>query len=221
MIAALLPVKAFTRSKERLAGFLTPAEREQLARTMFEDVWATLQQTQAMGQGLDRLLVVSAEPYVLARCHEFGVPCLQEKEQLSHSASVIQASEWAASLGAKSLLSVPIDTPAVTPAEILSLLQIRDSFPVVVVPSADGLGTNALLRTPPNSIDARFGPGSCRLHVEEAQKKGLPVLVYPTPGFAADIDTPEDLRNFARMRTACRTRALARQFLAVNRGATA
>jgi 2-phospho-L-lactate guanylyltransferase len=68
MITALLPVKIFVRSKERLAGFLSPAERAQLALTMFEDVWAALQQACAMANALDRLLVISAEPYVIARC---------------------------------------------------------------------------------------------------------------------------------------------------------
>jgi len=219
MITALLPVKAFDRSKERLAGFLTPAERQQLAHTMFEDVWATLQECRSGDQCLEQLLVISAEPHVINRCRERGVPCMEEEEQLSHSASVSRGSEWAIHMGATTLISVAIDTPSVSAAEIRAMLQVRDVFPVVVAPSADGLGTNALLRTPPDAIEPRFGPGSCRLHVEQAQKKRLPVLVYHLPGFAADIDTPEDLRKFAQLETPCRTRDLARQFLALTRGA--
>lgn len=221
MITALLPVKAFDRSKERLAGFLTPAERQQLALTMFEDVWATLEECRLGDRAVEQLLVISAEQQVISRCRECGVPCMEEEEQVSHSASVSRGTEWAIQMGATSLISVAIDTPSVTPAEIRAMLQVRDAFSVIVAPSADGLGTNALLRTPPDAIEPCFGPGSCRLHVQQAQKRDLPVLVYPSLGFAADIDTPEDLRVFSQLETPCRTRDLVRQFLAVSRGASA
>ena len=225
MIAALLPVKLFTRSKQRLVGFLTPSERAELVRTMFEDVWAALREAQSMAQGLDCLLVASAEPYVLARCRELGIACLEETEQASHSDSVNLATAWAMRLGVTALLSVPIDTPAVTAAEILALLELRRRFPVVVVPSADGLGTNALLRTPPDAIRPHFGPGSCSLHVQAAETKGLARLVYPSPGLGSDIDTPEDLQTFALQNDSegrpCRTRELVRRLLAVHRGAPA
>ena len=236
MIAALLPVKVFSSSKQRLAGFLTPQERALLARTMFEDVFAALREAQAMRQGLDRLLVVSAEPYVLSRCHQEGVAVLEEREQLSHSDSVKLATRWASRLGATSLLSVPIDTPAVTPREILSLLHAHRKFPVVVVPSADGSGTNALLRTPPDAIDPRFGPGSCKLHVQAAEAKGLPCSVFHSTGPSTgtmsnglksnglqnngllnDIDTPEDLAHFLSLDRPCRTTELVRQFLRADR----
>ncbi len=203
---------------------------------MFEDVFAALREAQEMKQGLDRLLVVSAEPYVLSRCRREGVAVLEEREQLSHSDSVKLATQWAARLGATSLLSVPIDTPAVTPREVLSLLRAHRKFPVVVVPSADGSGTNALLRTPPDVIDPRFGPGSCKLHVQAAEAKGLLYSVFhsigsmsnglksnglksngKSNGLLNDIDTPEDLARFVSLQSSCRTTELARQFLRADR----
>jgi 2-phospho-L-lactate guanylyltransferase len=219
MIAALLPVKTFSRSKDRLAGFLSPSERALLARTMFEDVWEALHEAQAAGGGLDRLLVVSSEPYVIARCRKFGIYCLEEEDQLSHSDSVNLATDWGMALGVTSVLSLPIDTPGVTSAEILELLDLRHRFPVVIVPSADGLGTNALLRTPPDAIQPHFGPGSCRLHAQESEENELSYLVFPSHGLANDIDTPDDLHNFVLMQRPCRTMTLAMQLLAVDRGA--
>jgi 2-phospho-L-lactate guanylyltransferase (CobY/MobA/RfbA family) len=60
--AVLLPVKRFKDSKRRLAQGFAPAQRELLARTMFEDTWETL-----LGwRGVDELMVVTAEPFVLA-----------------------------------------------------------------------------------------------------------------------------------------------------------
>lgn len=214
VIAALLPVKLFSHSKQRLAGWLSPQEREVLARTMFEDVWATLRTV----PNLDDLLVISAEPHVLARCRQEKVRCLEEAEQRSHSESVAEATRWAMSLGASSLLSVAIDTPGVARDELSALVELAPYDSVVVVPSSDGSGTNALLRTPPDAIAPHFGPGSCRLHVREAQLAGLSHCVHPTPGLAADIDTPEDMERFLTLDRPCRTTSLVRQFLATRRG---
>ncbi len=196
MIAALLPVKEFEKSKNRLAGYLSAKERMELARTMFEDVWEVLLEATARKDGLGRLLVVSAEPYVVRRCRKEGVECLDEKESGTHSDSVRRGTEWAMSLGVTCLLSIPIDSPGMTATEILTLARFGREHSVVLVPSVDGSGTNALVRTPPDAIDPRFGPGSCRLHIEEAEKRGLDWLVVRPPGLLTDIDTPEDVEEF-------------------------
>jgi 2-phospho-L-lactate guanylyltransferase len=163
---------------------------------MFDDVWEVLREAVGRKQGLDQLLVVSAEPHVLDRCRQDGVAFLEEMRPSTHSDSVRRATEWAMSLGVTSLLSVPIDTPAMTASEILTLAALARRHSVVVVPSADGTGTNALLRTPPNAIEPRFGPGSCRLHIEEAESRELDWVVVRPPGFLTDIDTPEDAEAF-------------------------
>jgi 2-phospho-L-lactate/phosphoenolpyruvate guanylyltransferase len=64
---------------------------------------------------------------------------------------------------------------------------------LVVVPSSDGTGTNALVRTPPDVIQSRFGPGSCRKHLDQAHAKGVHAEVYELEGVMFDIDTPEDV----------------------------
>ena len=220
MVAVLLPVKKFRDSKKRLAGFLSPPERTLLAQTMFEDVWETLRRAESLKQGLERLFVVTAEPYVISRCREEGVTCWEEREARSHSDSVDRATRWAMSLGVTSLLSVPIDTPAVTPPEILELVRLRNDHAVVVASSADGSGTNALLRTPPDAIAPHFGPGSCQLHLEEAQNKGLSCRIFQTDGLSHDLDTPEDLEKFLTLEPGSRTRDLVSHFLKSRCGVT-
>ena len=199
MVAVLLPVKEFHRSKRRLAGFLSPPERALLSHAMFDDVWEVLREAVENKRELEQLLVVSAEPGVIARCREEGVACLEEAEPSSHSESVRRATHWAMSLGVTSLVSVPIDTPAMTVEELSTLVGLARRYSVVIVPSADGSGTNALLRTPPDAIEPRFGPDSCRLHVEEAERKGLDWFVVRSPGLLTDIDTPEDVEAFLSM----------------------
>jgi 2-phospho-L-lactate guanylyltransferase len=66
-------------------------------------------------------------------------------------------------------------------------------YGLAIVPSADGTGTNALVRTPPDIIQSRFGPDSFRAHVGQAEAKGIPVQILPLRGLMFDIDTPEDV----------------------------
>jgi 2-phospho-L-lactate guanylyltransferase len=116
----------------------------------------------------------------------------EERQQSSHSLSADAACLRALKLGATTALLVPIDVPLVT-AEDFSLLAATARPGVVVVPSADGTGTNALARTPPDVIDSCFGPGSFRAHLEQASRKGVAAEVLRLPGLMFDIDTPGDV----------------------------
>jgi 2-phospho-L-lactate/phosphoenolpyruvate guanylyltransferase len=209
VFAVLLPVKEFRRSKQRMASWLSPRERETLARVMFEDVWAMLRSSSVR----ERLFVISSEPYVIECCRRGAVPCRVETDQRSHSDSVAEATGWVMSQGVTSLLSIPIDTPGVTAEEIAALAELTPRYAVVVVPSADGSGTNALLRTPPDAIRPQFGPGSCALHVAQAKLKGVSHLVYPVASFAADIDTPEEALHFLSLNRPGNAAALLRKWL--------
>ena len=188
MIFALLPVKAPRNAKQRLSGFFTPDQRERLARSMFEEVLATLLTV----QGLARVVVVTSDVIAAGRARALGAHVFEETEQISHSVSADAAAHRAVELGASTVMLLPIDVPLVTKCEIESL--IDEAGPgVIVVPSSDGAGTNALVRTPPSVIESRFGPGSFRKHVSQAEAADVPVKVLRPPGLLFDIDTPEDI----------------------------
>jgi len=118
-------------------------------------------------------------------------------------------------MGATTTLLVPIDVPLVTPTDFeqLAASAFMEKKGVVIVPSADGAGTNALARTPPDVIQSRFGPGSFRAHLDQAGANGVPVDVLRLPGLMFDIDTPEDVAELLErapqvrvagfLRTAC------------------
>jgi 2-phospho-L-lactate guanylyltransferase (CobY/MobA/RfbA family) len=58
MIFALLPVKILSNAKQRLAGHLTAAQRETLARKMYEQTLSALLEA----KGIDRIVVVTSDP---------------------------------------------------------------------------------------------------------------------------------------------------------------
>jgi 2-phospho-L-lactate guanylyltransferase len=188
MIFALLPVKSPRNAKQRLSGFLSPEQRETLARAMYEQVLGTL----CSVRGLDRVVVATSDPGIADRARGHGVEVFEEDQQVSHSHSADLAAQRAMELGATSIILLPIDVPLVTQAEIEDLVE-HARHGVIVVPSGDGTGTNALVRYPPNAMKACFGPGSFRAHCGLAESLGIPLKVLRPPGILFDLDTPEDV----------------------------
>ncbi|MCC6863019.1 MAG: 2-phospho-L-lactate guanylyltransferase [Bryobacterales bacterium] len=193
MTFALLPVKDPRAAKQRLRSMLGEKERERLSRALYENMMGVLR----AARGLDGILVATSDRQVADHARGAGAVVLEEADQRGHSHSADAAARHAMTLGAARVLMVPIDVPLATPAEIEQLLAVRDAD-VVIVPSADGTGTNALLRTPPDVIASCFGPGSFRRHAGEAQAKGARFEVMRPPGLVFDIDTPEDVRDLLR-----------------------
>ena len=188
MIFAILPVKRPQDAKQRLQGFLAMEQREALARLLYTQTLAAL----CRAEGIDRVAVVTSDADVAAHAHHSGALVFEEDQQVSHSVSADAACLRAMELGASTVLLVPIDVPTVTSTDFTRLAAAARPG-VVVVPSADGTGTNALVRTPPDCIESRFGPGSFRAHLDQARSKGVPANVLRVPGLMFDIDTPEDV----------------------------
>lgn len=208
MIFAVLPVKSPPNAKQRLVGFLSPEQRENLARILYKQTLAALCQA----EGIDQVAVVTSDSEVAEYARSSGTLVFEENEQVSHSASADAACLRAIHLGATTVLLVPIDVPLATPADF-SRLAAAARPGLILVPSADGTGTNAMARTPPDVIESRFGPGSCRAHLDQARLKNVPADILRLPGLMFDIDTPEDIAELlasshpgdvtAFLRTAC------------------
>lgn len=207
LIFAILPVKSPQNAKQRLKDFLAVEQRETLARILYRQTLATLCQA----EGIDRVVVVTSDFEAAEHARNSGALVFEENEQISHSVSADAACLRAMEFGASTVLLVPIDVPTVTPADFSRLAAAaRDKPGLIVVPSTDGTGTNALARTPPDCIESRFGPGSCRKHLDQALSKGLPAEVIRLPGLMFDIDTPEDVAELLALAQECRVSSFLR-----------
>jgi len=190
MKTILIPVKQYHRAKTRLAKDLPAPARAALAAALCEDFFCLVAEV----RGAERVCVVSAEQRALQLARQRGWQTIVETEQISESHSVDAAARLCAAMGATSLLRLPIDIPLTKPAdidEILSLVELGPS--AILVPSRDGTGTNALLRSPPDLFPSHFGPGSFALHLAEAQRCSARVRVIENPRIALDIDEDSDL----------------------------
>jgi 2-phospho-L-lactate guanylyltransferase len=205
LIIAILPVKSPQNAKQRLKGFLAVEQRETLARMLYEQTLSALCQA----EGIDRVVVATSDVAVAEHATSSGALVFEEHEQISHSVSADAACLRAMQLGASTVLLVPIDVPTVTPADF-SQLAASARHGLIVVPSSDGTGTNALVRTPPDCIESRFGPGSFRAHLDQALSKGLPADVLRLPGLMFDIDTPEDVAELLASAHECQVSSFLR-----------
>jgi len=185
--AAVLPIKSFGRAKERLRAAVAQPGRADLAAAMVGDVLAALNAV----DGLDEVVVVTAEPRAAAAARAAGAHVVHDPEESGQSGAAARGIAAAAGRGAGRVLLVPGDCPSLDAGEVAAVL--REDVAVVIVPDRHGTGTNALLLTPPEAIAPAFGPGSCARHLDLAEAAGATVRVAEAPSLELDVDTPGDL----------------------------
>lgn len=189
--ALLLPVKDLRNAKQRLVGALTTEERFALAHAMLED---TVRALRGVKRAQKIFVVTNYEP-VMEIAVQNGWEVLREDDQISESASVDFASHLCAERGVTALLRLPLDLPLVQSADIDELLATEFPAPAtVMVPSRDGTGTNAILRTPPALFPSHFGPDSFAKHRREAECAGAAIFIRRNARLEMDVDDESDLR---------------------------
>jgi len=194
MKAILIPVKEFREAKKRLAPHFSPADRAALAEAMCEDFFSVVAATSCA----DRVFVISKEQGALSRARQRGWEIIVESSQSSESNSVDAGSLHCAQQGIRALLRLPVDLPLVEPDDIEAVFEQMHAAPsVVIVPSSDGTGTNALLRSPAVLFPSHFGPNSFPRHLAEAEGCGARIQVLRNPRLELDIDELDDLRRLS------------------------
>jgi 2-phospho-L-lactate guanylyltransferase len=139
------------------------------------------------------VLVSSYQP-VIERSKLLGWEVLVEESQHSESSSVDWASRELEERGCGLVMRLPADVPLVRASDIDLLLAEEVRAPgAILVPSRDGTGTNAVVRTPPTLFPSRFGPNSFALHRAEVDRIGAQCRVIVNDRIALDIDEPADL----------------------------
>jgi 2-phospho-L-lactate guanylyltransferase len=186
VLVPLIPVKRLADAKGRLAPGLGPIERRLLAIAMLEDVLSAVAATDGTGTPV----VVSPDREVWRRAEALGCRVVEEPQDAGDDLNAaLRLAAGAARPGdADGLLVVAADLPLADPAALGRVLAALAGAPVVVVPSAEGSGTNVLAWRRAAGFEPAFGPGSAARHlaVDGAVRLDEPAL-------AADVDTVADL----------------------------
>lgn len=191
---ALVPIRGLESAKTRLGEDLDPEERLYL-------VTALLRRTLVATRDARRIagtIVVTMDPDAAGIAQELRAIGLVERAPGLNEA-IAAARSVAVARGATAILVLPADLPSVTPAAIDDVLVAAGSGAVwgplvAIVPDRHGLGTNALLVSPPGAIEPAFGEDSRRTHARRAAAAGARFLELEGP-LALDLDTPADLAD--------------------------
>jgi len=191
----IIPVKILDNAKSRLSSLLNDDERKQFCLKMLEDVLRTVKSTKLAHE----TIVVSKDPMVSENAENFGVTYLKEgKTGLNDTVS--EAVNWCIERRATSVLVLPADIPLVTSTDLKRIFSLGENASMVISPSRNGKGTNALLLKPPDVISTFYGPSSFERHIKEATKLKISFRRYKSPSIALDIDTVDDLKYFISLK---------------------
>lgn len=204
---AIVPARGSGFGKSRLGEALDAEERIALVVGMLVQTLTVLAEWPACRA----VHVVTADPE-LRRIVRSSVPsalAVPESEAgTGLNAALVDGRARATRAGATAVLFLPADLPYLTNSALDSLLEAADAAlaagsgrPLVVLAPADArVGTNALLLSPPTTIEPHFGESSLEAHVRAAAAADASLQLVDDPALGFDLDTPDDLERLEASR---------------------
>lgn len=178
-LAVLMPVKAFTEAKQRLADVLSGNDRQRLARWMAEGV--------VRAAGTTPVRVVCDSEVVSDWARSVGAEPLWTAE-LGLNGAVDDGVAQLTVAGYDHIIVAHADLPFPR-----SLLDVARPDTATFVPDARRDGTNVMAFPSARPIPAQYGPGSFARHWASAA--GTLRELRPDPMLAIDVDDPTDLAH--------------------------
>jgi 2-phospho-L-lactate guanylyltransferase len=204
----LIPVKNLSSAKQRLASLLDQPARTELAQAMLHDVVAAV----AAWRRCPRCALVTSDPFAIDLAREFNFEIIPDPANPGETAAIEMATRLCVERGTEYTLVIPADIPLIQASELDQILEHAPEAGSVLVPAADGRGTNAAFRRPADLFPLRFGNDSFKPHLAAAQATGKPCEVLQLPGIALDVDNPSDLQDLLAAAGDTRAQGLVRRW---------
>lgn len=205
----LVPVKNLSAAKQRLAAVLDQPSRTALAQAMLYDVLTTLHSW----DGRPAVALVTSDPYAIQLAAEYRFEVIPDPDNPGETGAIAMATRVCVERGVESTLVIPADIPLLEACELAEILRQAPAEGSVLVPAADGRGTNAAFRRPADLFPLRFGNDSFKPHHVAAQATGKPCVILKFAGIGVDVDNPEDLQCLASLPGETRAQRLARKYV--------
>jgi len=165
--------------------------------------------------------LVTSDPYAVKLASEYKFEIIADPDNPGETGAIEMATRICVERGADNTLVIPADIPLIQAWELEEIMKHAPPEGSVLVPAADGRGTNAAFRRPANLFPLRFGNDSFKPHHAAAQATGKPCVVLKLPGIAVDVDNPADLQELISLPGETRAQALARKYTHVGTAASA
>src|SRR5262249_44375011 len=183
-------------------------DRTRLAQAMLRDVLQTL----SRWDGRPDVAVVTSDDYALGLSEMLGLEVIPDSVNRSETHAIEMATDVCRERGVGSSLVIPGDIPLIKISELEQVFEAAPPIGSVLVPAADGRGTNAAYRTPCDLFPLWFGNDSFKPHLAAARGTGHACTVLSLPGIALDVDNPTDLGAVAAAPGQTHTQALIRKW---------
>jgi 2-phospho-L-lactate/phosphoenolpyruvate guanylyltransferase len=185
-VRAIVPQKALSEAKSRLGGTLSPAARMELSLALLRSVCDALR---AVAE-VEGIAVMTPDPAVRARTAAWGIAAVTDPGPGLNAALARIMQDGRRSGG---VLIVAGDLPLISAADVASLLAAAGPGRLVVAPSKEGTGTNAVVVPAGMAFQPAYGAASLAAHRGRARALGYEVIEIRRPGLAFDVDTEADL----------------------------
>ena len=185
--SVIIPVKTFQKSKTRL--HLSNEKTRELCRLSLEEVIKTIDETKL----IDKIIVVTSEEQVSDIIKKYDCKKIQDEHETSVNNAVKLAEEYLMDNEFTHSIVLPLDVPFFYSEDLEKLLKFSSDNSVVIVPSRHFDGTNALVRTPINSMTPRYDEGSHSFQIESAKNDDVKISIGLIYRLMLDIDNTEDL----------------------------
>jgi 2-phospho-L-lactate guanylyltransferase len=186
-IAAIIPVKTFSKAKTRL-GF-SQEKTEMICKVMLDEVLSTISKSQ-----ISKIILVSKDESAFQIGKKYNVISLFEKNEMGVNDAVSLAEKYLIENNFAASVVFPQDIPLMTSDDVNSLLGFqKGTKSLLVVPSRKFDGTNALLRTPPDVMETHYDEDSYKIHLTTAKSRDIATSFVLIQRIMLDVDDKSDI----------------------------
>ncbi len=188
-IAAIIPVKTFSKAKTRLD--LSPHQVEELCKVMLEEILQTL----SISPQIEKTVIVTREEKAIEIGKKFNAVIIMDEKEESVNSAVSLADKYLLENNFDASIVFPQDIPFIKTQDIDFMLnyKMHPNF-AIIVPSRRFDGTNALARMPVDLMETHYDEDSYKIHMNTAKNHTLNVAMVFVKRIMWDVDNIEDLK---------------------------
>ena len=185
--SAIIPVKTFSKAKTRLN--LQPDCKEEICSLMLQEVLRTVSDCKIINQ----IVLVTKDEDALKIGKQFNAVGIFDDE-LGVNNAINLADEYLSDKNFDCSVIFPQDIPTMTSTDIETLLGfIKSTNSVIIVPSRQFNGTNALVRCPSGLMQTKYDLGSYTHQIDAARTRTNNISIALIRRMMLDIDDESDL----------------------------
>ena len=188
-IAAIIPVKTFSKAKTRLD--LSPQQIEDLCKVMLEEILHTI----SISPQIEKIIMVTKEKKAIEIGKKFNTVTIIDEKEKSVNSAVALADKYLLENNFHASIVFPQDIPFIKTQDIDFMLNYKThpNF-AIIIPSRRFDGTNALARMPIDLMETHYDEDSYKIHMNTAKEHTLNVAMVFVKRIMWDIDNIEDLK---------------------------